>query len=332
MANQIALVGGESLLGSELRTALGRDVPGAKVKLVGSDTGGALITEVDGEAVVMTSLDESTIADSQVVVLAGSSEASFKALELVKKAKQIPVLIDLSYALETQPGMRLRAPMAELTVAPAQKMMSVANPASIVLATFLRALHAAAPVKQVVAQVFQPVSELGRAGVDELHQQTIQLLQFKKLPQKVFDAQITFNILAKYGLEAPVKLQTEEVRIEKHLASLLAGEIPMPSLRVLQAPVMHGHSFSLWVELDEASTLPKLKKALSKDPFDWWGEDLDGPSVVNVAGQNGITIGAVEKDRNNPNAYWFWIVTDNFIISSSNTVALANSIFQKGKR
>ena len=34
------------------------------------------------------------------------------------------------------------------------------------------------------------------------------------------------------------------------LASLLAGwpGVPMPSLRLIQAPVFHGHSFSLWVE------------------------------------------------------------------------------------
>ena len=34
-----------------------------------------------------------------------------------------------------------------------------------------------------------------------------------------------------------------EARIERHLASLLAltGQAPMPSLRLIQAPVFHGH-------------------------------------------------------------------------------------------
>ena len=35
--------------------------------------------------------------------------------------------------------------------------------------------------------------------MDELHQQTVNLLSFQPLPKDVFDAQVAFNLVARYG-------------------------------------------------------------------------------------------------------------------------------------
>ena len=103
-----------------------------------------------------------------------------------------------------------------------------------------------------MVHVFEPASERGQRGLDELQQQTVAVLAFQKLKTDVFDAQLAFNLLARYGEEALEPLEGIEQRVERHLASLLAGwpGVPMPSLRVIQAPVFHGHSFSVWVEFE----------------------------------------------------------------------------------
>ncbi len=44
-------------------------------------------------------------------------------------------------------------------------------------------------------------------GVEELQQQTVSLLSFKSLPKAVFDNQLSFNLLARYGEEAPRPLE-----------------------------------------------------------------------------------------------------------------------------
>jgi aspartate-semialdehyde dehydrogenase len=119
----------------------------------------------------------------------------------------------------------------------------IAHPAASALGAFLMTLHQAFPIRAAVVQVLEPASERGRAGVQELHQQTMQLLSFQKLPEQVFGAQLCFNVLARLGEGAPVKLEVIEQRLEHHLASLLAGQVPFPSLRLLQAPVMHGSIF-----------------------------------------------------------------------------------------
>jgi hypothetical protein len=46
--------------------------------------------------------------------------------------------------------------------------------------------------------------------------------------------------------------------------------------------------------------------------------------VVSAAGQSGIAV-AVEPDRNNFRAVWFWIVADNFRVAAENAVAVARA-------
>ena len=180
-------------------------------------------------------------------------------------------------------------------------------------------------------QIFAPASEQGSAGLEELQQQTINLLSFKSLPRAVFDTQLSFNLLARYGEEAPVALEESELRIERHLATLLAlpgdgADAPMPSLRVIQAPVFHGYSFSAWVEFESNPGVETLESTLGTDSIDVRGPDTEPPTNVGQAGQGGISVGAILPDRNHAEACWLWLVADNLRLSAENAVAVARQI------
>jgi aspartate-semialdehyde dehydrogenase len=174
-----------------------------------------------------------------------------------------------------------------------------------------------------VVHVFEPASERGQRGLDELQQQTVGVLSFKKLKTDVFDTQLAFNMLPRYGEEALEPLEGVEQRIEKHLASLLNSwpGIPMPSLRLIQAPVFHGHSISAWVEFEENPGAEALAKALDREGIDVRPEDP--PSNAGIAGQSGVSAGAIVVDHNQPRACWFWLVSDNFRLAAENAVAVA---------
>jgi aspartate-semialdehyde dehydrogenase len=326
-APQVAIVGGESLLGAELRDVISESLLGSNIKLVGSEEqpGVAVLSEQGGEPVVITPLDDERLASSRIVFFAGSQTSTRMALARIASAT--PFLIDLTHALEDEPDARLRAPAAEPTGYQTQSRLHViAHPASIVLGAFLRRLHSQFPVARAVAHVFEPVSERGRAGVNELQQQTIDLLSFRPIQKKNFDAQLSFNLLAAYGEEAPVALETVALRIERHLATLLSLEStapPMPSLRVIQAGVMHGYSISVWVEHAGETPAADLRAGLHSEGIDVFGVNLDPPNVVGVAGQSGMSVGAVENDRNNSRAAWYWIAADNFRVAADNALAVA---------
>ena len=74
-----------------------------------------------------------------------------------------------------------------------------AHPAAITLALLLLRARKAGAIRRVVATIFEPASEHGQRGMDELHQQTVNLLSFQPLPKDVFDAQVAFNMVARYG-------------------------------------------------------------------------------------------------------------------------------------
>ena len=196
---------------------------------------------------------------------------------------------------------------------------------------FLRRLHEHDPIRRSVIQIFAPASEHGTAGVEELQQQTVGLLSFKSLPRAVFDSQLSFSLLARFGEEAPVALEDSELRIERHLATLLAlpGEgcgAPMPSLRLIQAPVFHGYSFSAWVEFDGNPGAEAIESGLVASSIEVRGGEFEPPTNVGHAGQGGIAVGAISIDRNQPEACWFWLVADNLRLSAENAVAVARQL------
>jgi len=324
-----AVVGSTSLLGRELRDLLSKTP--FRTKPIGADeieTG--MPAEDPGEPAVLTALDEENLAAARVVFLAGSAEASRTALEIVSKLDPGPAVVDLTGVLEERPTAHLRAPVVEPAgyILPRDTEHVVAHPAAILLALFLVRLSQAGAICRAVAQIFEPASERGLRGIDELQKQSIGLLSFQKLPKHVFDEQIAFNLLARYGSEAAVSMESVELRIERHLATLLAlnGGIRMPSIRLIQAPVFHGHGVSLWVEFENNPGVQALEEILASAHIDVRGPGVEPPTVVGMAGQSGIAVGAIASDRNNPHAAWFWVAADNIRIMAEEAVAVAQSL------
>jgi len=315
----VAVVGGDSLLGRELRELLAEAKPSPRVELI---TGASeqLASDDEEEDLAMVPLTAESLKGASVAFLAGTPASSRRALKIAPKNT---VLIDLTSALEEQPSARLRAPAVETGAETNRDAIQVvAHPAAIAIAMFLTRVAECAPVRRSVIHVFEPASERGQKGLDELQQQNVAVLSFQKLKTDVFDTQLAFAMLARYGEEADEPLEGVENRVAKHLASLLASRasIPMPSLRLIQAPVFHGHSFSAWVEFAENPGVEALQSALHGEGIDVHRDEP--PSNVGVAGQSGLSVGAVSADVNQPRACWFWMASDNFRLAAANAVAV----------
>jgi aspartate-semialdehyde dehydrogenase len=320
----IALVGGDTLLAKEIREVLGESKPAPRVQLISASADGAakLAAEND-EPIVMAPLSAESLAGATVAFLAGSPASSRRALKVNPAGG--PRLIDLAGGLEEQPEARLRAPSADSGAHPAalSPIQVIAHPAAIALAMLLGRLSRKVAIRRSVVHVFEPASERGQRGLDELQQQTVGVLSFQKLKTDVFDTQLAFNMLARYGEEALEPLESIEQRVEKHLASLLTAwpGVPMPSLRVIQAPVFHGHSISAWVEFEENPGADALAKILAESGLDVRTEEP--PSNVGMSGQSGLSVGAIAVDHNQPRASWFWLASDNLRLAAENAVAVA---------
>src|SRR5882724_9585109 len=142
----IAIVGGETLLGKEVRDLFEASDLDASIKLIASDAAEEKIILARGrdEPVVINSLLASDIGTAKIVILAGSPETGRKAYEKIQKTKPPPQVIDLSGSLEDRPEARLRAPLVE---GPDHQVSGtiqvIAHPASIALAMLLTHLQKA---------------------------------------------------------------------------------------------------------------------------------------------------------------------------------------------
>ncbi len=178
------LIGGETLAGKEIRELVeARKLP-VELVLASAEASERILTESDGELFVIAPLDAAAVKEANVIILAGATATHRLAREMVMAAKNRPALVDATGALEDLPEARLCAPVLEHMPERGKNFIYVpAHPVALALARILKALKAT-PAIESVATVFEPASERGTAGIDELHKQTINLFNFKRCPRR----------------------------------------------------------------------------------------------------------------------------------------------------
>ena len=100
--------------------------------------------------------------------------------------------------------------------------------------------------------MMEPASEYGRAAMDELHQQTVNLLSFQTLPRDQYDAQVSFNLLPELGECGEGEAGDDGAAHSQALCGITDGRLPQPALQMVQAPVFHGYVLSMLVEFGRA--------------------------------------------------------------------------------
>lgn len=321
------LLGGDTLVGKELRDLVTERKLPVTLALVSSSQSDRILTEEEGDLSVMEPLEPETLEGASVLLLAGAAEANRAALEMAKHLTPVPTVLDLTGQFEDAPESRLRAPLLEngrTEAFPPLTIHSVIHPAAAALSRLLWLLHPALEIRASVVNVFEPVSAHGKDGIDELHQQTLNLFSFQPLPKKVFDAQVSFNLLPRFGEDATEPVASGEQRMERHIASFLGRYgVPLPSVRVMHAPVFHGYCQSIWLEFAETPSVEKIEEILREGGVDVRDSSMEPGSNVGVAGQSGLIVSDIALDRSHPRAAWIWLASDNLRTIVDNALLVA---------
>ena len=323
---RVAIVGAAGLKGRELKDVLSEhNFSAVDLKLLDDDESLGQIDAVGDEATFIQSARQENFEQVDFTFFAG--EAAFTRQHWQQARDAGSAVIDLSYGLEQEPGISIRAPWIEreLKMTPtadlAVNAVVVAHPASVVLALLLLRAQKAGPIARVAATVFEPVSERGRRGMDELHEQTVNLLSFQEMPKKVFDTQVAFNMLSHYGEQAVTPLSAVESRIAQHLVHVTQNRVRVPSLMLVQAPIFHGHIFSIYIELEREMSLKSFRDIFAGEHIALTPSGGEEPSNVNVAGQEDILLN-VRPDNmgQRKNAFWLWAAADNLKLNAITAV------------
>lgn len=333
---RVAIVGAGTLKGRELKDVLiDRNFPSQDVRLLDDDESLGQLDAVGEEPTFIQSVLPEHLENIDFTFFA--SEESFTRNTFPMARKSGSDIIDLSYALDGEKGVALRAPWVEreLGVGPrvdfTEATVAIAHPAAVVLALLLLRARKVGNIARALATVFEPASEHGKRGMDELHEQTINLLSFQQLPKTVFDSQVAFNLLDRYGEKSSSSMVSVESRIQRHFQSIVQGRLAVPSLMLLQAPIFHGHAFSLYIELEQTAQVEELTAALSGDHVDVLQGGEESPSNVNAAGQEQIQVFA-RQDPQRPNGFWLWAASDNLRIGALSAVECAEGMIASRPR
>lgn len=206
-----------------------------------------------------------------------------------------------------------------------------AHPAVIVISSLLLRLAARFPLKSAVAQIFISASESGSRGVEELQRQTVNILSFQKVPDKVFGAQLAFNVLSRLGRSATGELSDVEARVRRQLHGYLSERAPLPALRLIQVPVFYSLGVSMYVETAEPVTADAAAAAVAGERVKVRSSHLDAPTHVEAAGSSDVLVDSVSRDAEHPNGLWLWAVADNLHLAAANAVELAASLREQAR-
>ena len=142
----------------------------------------------------------------------------------------------------------------------------------------------------MIATVFEPASEHGQRGMDELHQQTVNLLSFQALPKNVYDMQVAFNMVARYGSESQTSLETIEAQSASTIGSIAPRCDPSPRCMLMQAPIFHGHAFAIYRRDSISQSRPSIVVERSREITWSLPAPMTCPNNVSSAGQGDILV------------------------------------------
>jgi aspartate-semialdehyde dehydrogenase len=327
---RVAIVGAASLKGKEVAELLNdRNFPAVDVKLLDDDESLGQLEAMGDEVTFIQSVRSEQFDHVDFTFFASDQECTRN--NWLKVHRVGSAIVDLSYALEDEPTASVRSPWIERELGTPKAMelqpgpAVIAHPAAVVLGLLLIRAAKAGTLSRAVATVFEPASEHGQRGMDELHQQTVNLLSFQQLPKAVFDAQVAFNMITRYGDNSTPTLESIERRILQHYDRIAAPGAVKPSLLLVQAPIFHGHAFSIYLEMENTIAIGDLAQAMAGEHVTITRLAEDAPSNVNAAGQGEILL-SVGRDANRENGYWLWAAADNLRIAAVTAVECAESM------
>jgi aspartate-semialdehyde dehydrogenase len=326
---KIAIAGASTLVGRELKDALSESpLAASNFTLLDEDEVQGQLDQVGDEVTFVQAIEPDAFDRVDFTFFCGTEDLTRKHWRDALRAGS--TVLDLSGALDQEAGVLVRAPWLGSEAAAADLFTPAvvpAHPAALALALVLERLQQAGPVRAAFATLIEPASEFGRAALDELHQQTVNLLSFQALPRAVYDAQAAYNLLAGLGEAAKVSLDSVEARVRRHYAALSAGRWPALALQVVHAPVFHGHTFSIAIELERPVEIAAIEEALNGGHLDLVLEDTDSPSNLAATGQNDVLVrlrpepGA--RNSSQTSRLWLWAASDNLRLQAQNAIACA---------
>lgn len=331
----VAVVGATGAVGNEMIATLEqRNFPVEKLRLFASERSGGKNLEFQGSEIPVESLNESSFKGIDIALFSAGAERSKIWAPIA--AKSGCVVVDNSSQWRMDPEVPLIVPEVNSHDLKWHKGI-IANPncSTIQMVVVLKPIHDAAKIKRVVVTTFQAVSGTGKKAMDELLQQTTDILNFKEAKCNVYPHQIAFNVLPHIDKFLENGYTKEEMKMVNETRKIMGDNSIRLTATAVRVPVFRCHSESLNIETEKKITANEVRAVLSKAPgivvFDAPEKNIY-PLPVDIAGKDETYVGRIRADESIENGINMWIVADNLRKGAAlNAVQIAEKLIETAK-
>jgi aspartate-semialdehyde dehydrogenase len=329
-AYSVAIVGATGAVGTEMVDILEeRKFPIGELRLLASSRSAGDAMMFGGRDTPVLELTERSFGGIDIALFSAGAEISRQFAPLAVQAGA--VVIDNSAAWRMDPTVPLVVPEVNTAHIPRHQGI-IANPncSTIQMVVALAPLHKAARIKRIVVTTFQSVSGTGKEAMEELLEESRDLLCFKDITPSVYPHQIAFNCIPQIDDFLPNGYTKEELKLMKETRKILGDDLIQVTATTVRVPVYVGHSESVNIETekklsaDEARAL--LAESLGVVVYDDPAHKIY-PMPIDVAGRDEVYVGRVREDESIPNGLNLWIVADNLRKGAAlNAVQIAEAL------
>ena len=336
MGYRVAVVGATGNVGREMLTILAeRQFPLDEVAAIASakSTGDIVDFGESGETLKIRNLEHFDFAGWDMALFAAGSDVS--KLHAPRAAQAGCTVIDNSSLYRMDPDVPLIVPEVNAdAIAGYRKKNIIANPncSTAQLVVALKPLHDAAKIKRVVVATYQSVSGSGKAGMDELFEQSRNIFVGDSNTPVKYPKQIAFNVIPQCDVFLDDGSTKEEWKMVVETKKILGSSIKLTATCV-RVPVFVGHSEAVNIEFEDEISAEDAQKILREAPGVMLvdkREDGGYVTPVECVGDYATFVSRVREDPTVDNGLSLWVVSDNLRKGAAlNAVQIAELLGRK---
>ena len=310
----VAVAGATGAVGRKMLEILEeRKFPVATLKALASAKSVGQTLTCSGGPVTVEELNENSFEGVDISLFsAGASVSRQFAPSAVKSGC---IVIDNSSAFRMEPDVPLVVPEVHPdTINSNAGIIANPNCSTIQMVVVLKPIHDKFKIKRVVVSTYQSVSGSGQKAINELQNQTKNLLDGETAETNVYPHQIAFNCIPHIDIFLDNGYTKEEMKMIDETRKILGDPSIMVSPTTVRVPVFYSHSESINVETLRPINAREVRELLSgmdgirvtDNP-----ETNDYPLAIDGAGKDEVFVGRIRDDISCKNAINFWVVSDN---------------------
>ncbi|MFH0914431.1 MAG: aspartate-semialdehyde dehydrogenase [Chloroflexota bacterium] len=330
---RVAIMGATGLVGQELIKVLEqRSFPLSSVRLFASDHTAGKKLFFHHQELTVEEPGPDSFRGMELVFFCGGADVSRYFAPLAVRAGA--TVIDSSATFNMETPVPLVVPEVNPEDVEGHKgIIASPSPATIPLVLVLNPLHRVNPVRKVTLATYQSVSENGAPALEELTEQTKQVLEGQNIIPHVYPHQIAFNLLPEVDVFLDNGYTREEWRLFQESQKIMhAGDL-LVSATCVRVPLFTGHSMALHVELSRPMSLDEVRQVLVHAP----GVKIQDDPTISLypqpwaaIGTDEVYVGRIRQDASHSSGLVLWAVTDNLRKGAAlNSVQLAEELIKR---